>query len=102
MVLSALERANALAAPSAASDLHPARRARRIKMNNNDDDQFADRKVPLTTQQLADLRAESILYERIFCDNHITEFTCDGCKYAPVCCFTFDGYNTDGDCLASK
>ena len=29
-------------------------------------------------------------------------FTCDGCKRAPKCLFTFDPYNTDGDCLDDK
>lgn len=29
-------------------------------------------------------------------------FTCDRCDYAPRCRFAFDGYNTDGDCLAEK
>lgn len=29
-------------------------------------------------------------------------FTCDDCRYAPLCDFAFDGYNTNGDCLAEK
>ena len=31
-----------------------------------------------------------------------SRYTCDDCASAPVCYFTFDPYNTDGDCLASK
>lgn len=29
-------------------------------------------------------------------------FTCDECSHAPLCTLSFDGYNTDGDCLLSK
>lgn len=29
-------------------------------------------------------------------------FTCDGCGRATVCLYTFDPYNTDGDCLDDK
>lgn len=29
-------------------------------------------------------------------------YTCDNCTQAPVCHFTYDPYNTDGDCLAEK
>lgn len=29
-------------------------------------------------------------------------FTCDECQFAIRCRFAFDGYNTNGDCLASK
>ena len=28
--------------------------------------------------------------------------TCEGCEKEKTCPFTWDGYNSDGDCLASK
>lgn len=31
-----------------------------------------------------------------------TVFTCDSCPTAPTCRLAFDGYNTNGDCLAEK
>lgn len=32
----------------------------------------------------------------------ITEFTCDDCPANRTCDWSFDSYNTDGDCLAEK
>jgi hypothetical protein len=32
----------------------------------------------------------------------IESFTCDGCGGVNICKYAFDGYNTDGDCLAEK
>lgn len=32
----------------------------------------------------------------------ITEFTCDNCASRLTCDLVFDGYNTDGDCIADK
>lgn len=32
----------------------------------------------------------------------IDAFTCDDCPALPTCQFSFDPYNTDGDCLAEK
>jgi hypothetical protein len=29
-------------------------------------------------------------------------FTCEGCTWRGICSYSFDNYNTDGDCLASK
>lgn len=49
-----------------------------------------------TPAQLVELRAATVkeVGER--------EFTCDTCAWASHCEFAFDGYNTDGDCLAGK
>lgn len=76
------------------------------------DGQFPDRKVPLTDEQIAKLREESIQsawdgYTWVDCPwiDEEPGFTCDGCprgEYKRVCPFIFDLYNTDGDCLAMK
>jgi hypothetical protein len=66
-----------------------------------DEERFADLKTPRTPDELAELRHESLERERQE-GRKVSEFTCDGCTLAPVCFFAFDGYNTDGDCIASK
>lgn len=69
------------------------------------DGPFADRKVPLTDAELAADRKLQLdhLQRLIVIDNPAAfEYTCDRCSDNRVCVLVFDGYNTDGDCLASK
>lgn len=40
--------------------------------------------------------------ETAFCDEHVSRCTCLGCGATLNCPFAWDGYNTDGDCLAAK
>lgn len=50
----------------------------------------------MTPEQLQALRNEmSKLFE-------IDAFTCDECAQRFECPYSFDPYNTDGDCLAEK
>lgn len=49
-----------------------------------------------SAEELAQRRAESV---EAFGE---LKFTCDDCPAAKTCDFSFDAYNTDGDCLAEK
>lgn len=60
------------------------------------------RKVPLTPDQLADIRKEKIVFAAELLKEPPTQFTCDGCKIADICKLVFDSYNTNGDCLYEK
>lgn len=31
----------------------------------------------------------------------LVEFTCDTCRWYGICLYSYDWYNTNGDCLAS-
>lgn len=48
---------------------------------------------------LAAMRAASIVRQELPTD---TVFTCDNCAERLQCDLVFDGYNTNGDCLADK
>jgi len=57
------------------------------------------RKVPLTDDQLNDLRAASTAHVE---EGPPEAFTCDDCDARHRCTLVFDWYNTDGDCIAEK
>lgn len=58
---------------------------------------------PRTEEQLAELRAKSVEESKNEFDQEgIKVFTCDDCTLKAKCYFTFDWYNTNGDCIASK
>jgi len=58
--------------------------------------------VKLDLQALDNLRGQSITRLKEATGEIITEFTCDDCDSRFTCCYVFDIYNTDGDCLAMK
>jgi hypothetical protein len=58
-----------------------------------------NRRVPLTPEELANERERSIAAADL---PSTVEFTCDTCGAVSFCTLAFDGYNTDGDCLAEK
>ena len=49
-----------------------------------------------TDDELAQMRANVVK------EFDIEKFSCDECGAKHTCMFTFDPYNTDGDCLAEK
>lgn len=57
---------------------------------------------PRTPEHLAEIRRQQVLHEKEVFGYDVTAYTCDGCSDAPRCLLVFDGYNFDGDCLASK
>lgn len=65
------------------------------------EDMFPDISPPRTEEQLVQLEAtRSKDYKRRF--KRTPNFTCSDCGAKATCCFAFDFYNTDGDCLAEK
>lgn len=54
-----------------------------------------------TDAELALMRHDAIRLEADI-GNVIEKFTCDECSVRHECSLVFDGYNTDGDCLAMK
>ena len=42
----------------------------------------------------------SIMYELSY--DNFEEYTCTNCSDTSFCLFAYDGYNTNGDCLAEK
>lgn len=61
------------------------------------------RNEPLTSEALKQLRHSIIEHAKAFLHiDHDVEMTCDGCDLAPICTFSFDPYNTQGNCLLSK
>ena len=59
---------------------------------------WSDLHPPLTEEQLAGYREEAGARN----EYAPAGYTCDKCADRYVCPLVFDGYNTDGDCLASK
>lgn len=53
-------------------------------------------------RKLLVLRQESVKHLRLVVGYDVERFTCDDCSGAPDCDYAFDGYNTNGDCLAEK
>lgn len=53
---------------------------------------------PIAQEQLDAERARSVA----FSGEPDGGFTCDACTFAPRCVLAFDGWNTNGDCLAEK
>lgn len=66
----------------------------------------AEEKPPLTPEQIVALKRSLVkqfagtLMEPFYKED--TVFTCDDCPSNGGCEYAFDGYNTDGDCLAIK
>lgn len=58
--------------------------------------------VKLDEQSLDNLRVKSLENAREYFGDKIVKFTCDDCESRYTCCYVFDLYNTDGDCLANK
>ena len=60
---------------------------------------------PRTDEEQKKIREEGVqdLVKLIVVDDRSkVKFTCDECTSNRTCAYAFDGYNTDGDCLAEK
>lgn len=61
---------------------------------------FTERKTArYTIPQLVQIRIDS---RKLYHMDEKDFFTCDKCRGATVCYYSFDGYNINGDCLAEK
>ncbi len=56
--------------------------------------------LPILEQKVAE--AQKQWYDAVGEVLHRDRITCTNCPDNDVCEFAFDGYNTDGDCLADK
>lgn len=60
------------------------------------------RKLPLSPEQVKEDRAQQVAVHFPGEDPTKVVLFCDECRDNNVCIYAFDGYNTDGDCLAEK
>lgn len=59
--------------------------------------------IPLTEAQLESARSKMLEdLRRDYSEDEMPEITCDSCDLRFTCEFSYDTYNTHGDCLAEK
>lgn len=56
--------------------------------------------LPILEQKIAEAR--KLWFDAVGEELHPDRITCKGCPSNDTCEYAFDGYNTDGDCLAEK
>lgn len=57
-----------------------------------------ERKVSLSPCQIT-AASDKVKHTLVECGDTFRYITCDNCKINAICIYSFDKYNTDGDCL---